>query len=124
MNEIRAIADQLARAHDGEAWYGDPTMAVLRGVTAEQASRRPVPRAHTVWEIVLHMTSWQREVLRRLRTRVAREPEDGDWPPPPTRPTRHGGMRWSASKLPIATSSPRWSASPRTRSARKDFTGD
>ncbi|HEY0151450.1 MAG TPA: DinB family protein [Longimicrobium sp.] len=83
MNEIRAIADQLARAHDGDPWYGDPTMTVLRGVTAEQASRRPIARAHSIWEIVLHMTSWQREVLRRLRTRVAREPEDGDWPAPP-----------------------------------------
>ena len=84
MNEIRAIADQLARAHDGDAWYGDPTMTVLRGVTAEQASRRPIARAHSIWEIVLHMTSWHREVLRRLRTGVAREPEDGDWPAPPT----------------------------------------
>jgi uncharacterized damage-inducible protein DinB len=84
MNEIRAIADQLARAHDGDAWYGTPTMAMLRGVTAEQASRRPIARAHTIWEIVLHMTSWQHEVIRRLRTGVAREPEHGDWPAPPT----------------------------------------
>jgi uncharacterized damage-inducible protein DinB len=83
MNEIRAIADQLARAHDGDAWYGDPTMTVLRDVTAEHASRRPIARAHSIWEIVLHMTSWQREVLRRLHTRVAHEPEDGDWPAPP-----------------------------------------
>ena len=87
MNEIRAIADQLARAHDGDPWYGAPTMVVLRGVTAEQASRRPIPQAHTIWEIVLHITSWHHEVLRRLRTRVAREPEDGDWPAPPIPPT-------------------------------------
>lgn len=58
-------------------------MVVLRGVTAEQASRRPIARAHSIWEIVLHMTRWQREIIRRLRTRVAREPEDGDWPAPP-----------------------------------------
>jgi len=89
MNEIRAIADQLARAHDGDAWYGEPTMRVLRGVTAEQASHRPIARAHTIWEIVLHMASWQREVLRRLRTRAARDPEDGDWPAPPV-PTDEG----------------------------------
>lgn len=81
-NEIRAIADQLARAHDGDAWYGAPTMEVLRGITAGQATQRPIPRAHTIWELVLHITSWQREVLRRLRTRVAREPEAGDWPLP------------------------------------------
>lgn len=82
-SEIRAIADQLARAHDGDAWYGAPTMEVLRGITAEQAVQRPIPRAHTIWELVLHITSWQREVLRRLRTGIAREPESGDWPLPP-----------------------------------------
>lgn len=82
-DEIRAIADQLARAHDGAAWYGAPTMAVLRSVTAQQASERPIPQAHTIWELVLHITAWHREVVRRLRTGVAREPEFGDWPTPP-----------------------------------------
>lgn len=81
-NEIRAIADQLARAHDGDAWYGPSTMSVLRGITAEQAAHRPIPQAHTIWELVLHITSWQREVLRRLQTGIVREPESGDWPLP------------------------------------------
>jgi uncharacterized damage-inducible protein DinB len=81
-DEIRAIAEQLARAHDGDAWYGAPTMEVLRGITSEQAAQRPIPRAHTIWELVLHITSWQREVLRRLRTCIARDPESGDWPLP------------------------------------------
>lgn len=78
-NEIHHIADQIVRAHEGDAWYGDSTMAVLRGSTAEQASRRPIAEAHTVWELVLHITSWQREVIRRLRTGIVREPEQGDW---------------------------------------------
>ena len=82
-DEIRAIADQLARAHDGAAWYGSPTMTVLRDVTATQAARRPIPNAHTIWELVLHITAWQREVVRRLRTGIAREPALGDWPVPP-----------------------------------------
>jgi uncharacterized damage-inducible protein DinB len=79
-NEIHPIADQLVRAHDGDPWYGDSTMSVLRGITAEQGSRRPIAQAHTVWELVLHITSWQREVVRRLRTGIVREPEHGDWP--------------------------------------------
>lgn len=83
MREIDRIADQLARAHDGDPWYGAPTMAVLRGVTAVQAAHRPIQQAHTIWEIVLHITSWQREALRRLRTGVCADPADGDWPAPP-----------------------------------------
>jgi len=83
MNETDRIADQLSRIFDGDPWYGSSAMDVLRGVTALQAAARPIPEAHTAWEIVLHMTSWNREVLRRLRTGVAREPEDGDWPATP-----------------------------------------
>ena len=83
MNEIDRIADQLARAHDGDPWYGAPTMVVLRGVTAGQAAHRPIPQAHTIWEIVLHITGWQREVLRRLHTGAGADPADGDWPSPP-----------------------------------------
>ncbi|HEX2203189.1 MAG TPA: DinB family protein [Longimicrobium sp.] len=84
--ETARIADQLARAFEGDPWWGPATADVLAGLTPEQAARRPLPQAHTPWEIVLHMTAWNREVLRRLRTGVAREPEDGDWPevPDPT----------------------------------------
>ncbi|HEU5170363.1 MAG TPA: hypothetical protein VFU46_07490 [Gemmatimonadales bacterium] len=27
---------------------------------------RPIPGAHTIWELVLHVTGWRREVARRL----------------------------------------------------------
>ncbi len=83
MNEIERIADQLVRAHDGDAWYGTPTMGVLEGITAAQAAHRPIPQAHTIWELVLHITGWQREALRRLRTGDCAEPAGGDWPPAP-----------------------------------------
>jgi uncharacterized damage-inducible protein DinB len=82
MTEIERITDQLERIFHGDPWYGSNTMDVLDGVTSAQAASRPIPQAHTVWEIVLHMTSWNREVLRRLRTGVSREPEGGDWPEP------------------------------------------
>ena len=91
MTEIDRIADQLARIYDGDPWYGSNAMDTVRGLTAHQAAHRPLPEAHTVWEIVLHMTSWNREVLRRIRTGVAREPEDGDWPAPGT-----GEGEWNA----------------------------
>jgi uncharacterized damage-inducible protein DinB len=76
------LLDELRRAWDGDPWHGDPVSHVLRGITADQAAARPLPNAHGVWELVLHMASWTREVARRVRDRVAREPEDGDWPAP------------------------------------------
>jgi uncharacterized damage-inducible protein DinB len=78
MEAVR-IADQLARAHDGDPWHGSPVMTILRGVSASQAARRPAD-VHSIWEIVLHMTGWRNEVARRAAGAPAAEPEGGDWP--------------------------------------------
>ena len=85
------LLDELRRAWDGDPWHGDPLRRVLQGITAQQAAQRPIPQAHSIWELVLHLASWTREVTRRLRDGVAREPEDGDWPVPGS-----GEGAWSA----------------------------
>lgn len=81
MTESARIADQLGRLWDGDPWYGSNLVTVLEGLDGESAARRPLPPAHTPWELVLHLTAWNREVLRRLESGVAREPREGDWPP-------------------------------------------
>ena len=91
------LLDELRRAWDGDPWHGDPVRRVLEGITAQQAAARPLPHAHGVWQIVLHMTSWTREATRRLRDRVAREPEDGDWPAAGT-----GEGEWNAALYALA----------------------
>lgn len=97
MDETARIADQLARIFCGDPWYGASTMAVLRGLAAEDAAHRPLPQAHTIWEIALHLTSWNREVARRLRTGTARDPEDGDWPEMPEPSPEN--WRWTVEML-------------------------
>jgi uncharacterized damage-inducible protein DinB len=87
------LLDELRRAWDGDPWHGDPVRRILDGVTAQQAAARPLPAAHGIWQIVLHMTAWTREVTRRLRDRVAREPADGDWPQVPA---GGGAGEWAA----------------------------
>jgi uncharacterized damage-inducible protein DinB len=81
--EVQHILDQLRRVFDGDAWYGPSIREVLAGVAATQAAARPIPSAHTIWELVLHMTAWKREVLRRLRGGEPGLPMDGDWPSAP-----------------------------------------
>ncbi|HEX2079473.1 MAG TPA: DinB family protein [Longimicrobium sp.] len=76
------LLDELRRAWDGDPWHGDPLRRVLQGMTAAQASARPIPQAHSAWEIVLHLAGWTREVARRLREADVREPPEGDWPAP------------------------------------------
>lgn len=74
------LLDELRRAWDGDPWHGDSLQAILTGITADAAIARPLPAAHSIAEIVLHLASWTREASRRLRDRVARDPADGDWP--------------------------------------------
>ena len=51
-------------------------------MTREDAKQRPIPAAHNIWELVLHITSWSNIVLRRI-TGGRVEPFEGeDWPLP------------------------------------------
>jgi uncharacterized damage-inducible protein DinB len=80
MNEIARIVDQLEREHAGDPWHGSPLSAILAGVTWQQAASKPIADAHSIWELVLHMTGWKNETRRRLSGAPAGEPENGDWP--------------------------------------------
>jgi uncharacterized damage-inducible protein DinB len=80
MPRLPDLIDQFARIRSGDPWYGPSIAQVLDGVTARQAASRPIPQAHSIWEIVLHLTAWVNEVRRRLETGVWRLPEVGDWP--------------------------------------------
>jgi uncharacterized damage-inducible protein DinB len=80
--EARRIADQLERSFEGDAWHGSSVSEILCCVSAEQAAERPIPDAHSIWEIVRHMSVWQRTVRERLQGRpIPSLPDDEDWPP-------------------------------------------
>lgn len=78
--EIDRILEQMERAFDGDAWHGPSVREALRGVRAHYASERLIADAHTIWEIVLHLEGWKKEVVRRLEGHPAGIPEKGDWP--------------------------------------------
>lgn len=81
MEEIRRIQDQLKRAFGGEAWHGPSVKEVLSGVTAEAALARPLPGAHCIWEIVLHIAAWQHAGSRMLSGESVNATPEQDWPP-------------------------------------------
>ena len=80
MTEIERIEDQLKQAFGGDAWHGSSLSVILAGVTAAQAAAKPLPNAHSIWEIVLHVAAWDGAVRQRLEGETVRVPDEGDWP--------------------------------------------
>jgi len=82
MRETERIADQLRRSFHGKSWHGPSVREVLAGVSAEQAATRVIPQAHTIWQIVLHITAWKSIVRARFLGEPGKKisPEE-DWPP-------------------------------------------
>ena len=81
MSECRRLADQIRRAFEGEAWHGDSVLQILAGVRAVFAAARPIPSAHSIWELVLHIVAWDGIAIRRAHG-VAVEPTDEENFPP------------------------------------------
>src|SRR5262245_30813630 len=81
MSEIQTIIDELKNIHDGDAWHGPSLKDILSGVAAPQAAARPLPGAHSIWELTLHIAAWEGVVIRRLAGQPMNEPEEGDFPP-------------------------------------------
>lgn len=80
--ELQRIVGGLRHMYEGGAWHGPSVTEALAGVTAAEAAARPVPSAHSIYELVHHLAAWTGEVTRRLQGAQAAEPEDGDWPSP------------------------------------------
>lgn len=76
------FANELRKAYMGDAWHGKNVSSIISSVKDSQAFSRPIPDAHTIAEIVLHLTSWTGEVNSRLMGKVSGEPAQGDWPEP------------------------------------------
>jgi uncharacterized damage-inducible protein DinB len=81
MTETERIADQLKRAFYGEAWSGPSMREVLEGVTPEMAARKPVDEAHSIWELVHHITAWVDIVRRRVAGETVMVTSTVNFPP-------------------------------------------
>lgn len=80
MSYVRRISSQLRRAYEGQAWHGPSLREILDGVTAEQAARKPLAEAHSIWELVLHISAWESAVVKMLEGEYTETPDEGDWP--------------------------------------------
>ena len=97
-SDLDALRQDLHQIYDGDPWHGSSITTVLKGINAGVAAKRPIPGAHSIWELVLHMAVWTREVASRVRGADAKDPPE-DWPVP-----RSGGGEnaWQAAKDDLA----------------------
>jgi uncharacterized damage-inducible protein DinB len=82
MSQVEILAEQLDRSFRGPAWHGPSVAEALAGVDATAAAAHPLPGAHSIWEIVHHMTVWNDVPRRRIDgERLENLSSARDWPP-------------------------------------------
>jgi hypothetical protein len=81
--EAASLAEELRSLVGGEPWHGSALETLLDGVSARAAAARPIPGAHTAWELVLHLKGWTDVVRERLEGQAVDEPAAGDFPSVP-----------------------------------------
>ena len=57
MSEITRIAALMEETFEGSPYYGDSVLGALENVTADVASQRPPWSAHSIWDLVMHLTA-------------------------------------------------------------------
>jgi len=65
-NEITILRQIIDEAYHNRAWHGTNLRGSIRGLTVSQASWRPSPARHNIWEVVVHCAYWKYIVRRRI----------------------------------------------------------
>jgi uncharacterized damage-inducible protein DinB len=66
-----SIAAHLEEIFNGDPWYGDNIQKKLSSINHEQAGWKPHPAAHSIAQVLKHMISWKKLVIRKLETNDA-----------------------------------------------------
>jgi uncharacterized damage-inducible protein DinB len=82
MSRATRLANHIERTATGPMWHGPALMDVLDGVDAVRARAHPIAGAHSIWEIVLHITAWADIARQRIHGEALGDPTpEQDWPP-------------------------------------------
>lgn len=107
MSEKRRILDLLDRAYRAQTWSGPALLETLDGVTSTLAAKRPVKGAHSIWELVEHVASWNEIVAMRLGGGKPKITPEWNFPPV----SRTTPAMWKATLRRLARSQSKFRAS-------------
>ncbi|MEP6690457.1 MAG: DinB family protein [Gemmatimonadaceae bacterium] len=99
MPDRERIAALLERSVRGPMWHGPSLHEALASVSAAQAAAHPIDGAHSVWELVLHITAWADIARERLASATAPPPPSAERNYPPVRDTSEAAWRAAIARL-------------------------
>jgi uncharacterized damage-inducible protein DinB len=78
MIQKEILLSQLSACHDDNHWFVAMS-GVLKGLSAKQAAAPAAGSgAHSIWEILYHVTYWNDRWLQRYNGKESPEPRDND----------------------------------------------
>jgi len=81
MSEVQKIRSKLKEIYYGPAWHGPAIKELLKGVNAKTALVKPRKGVHSIWEVVLHLTTWSEVAVKRVKgEKVPQVSSEKDWP--------------------------------------------
>ncbi|MDQ6829627.1 MAG: DinB family protein [Gemmatimonadota bacterium] len=93
MPNAATLANLIERTVTGPMWHGPSLSEVLVGISPEAASARPIPGAHSIWELVIHVAVWAEIARARIHgDALGSPPPEYDWPTVPA----PSAIAWSA----------------------------
>jgi uncharacterized damage-inducible protein DinB len=63
---LKELLVLIGESYSARAWHGPNLRGSIRGLTAREASKRPAPGRHNIWEIAVHCAYWKYIVRRRI----------------------------------------------------------
>jgi hypothetical protein len=84
MTEVHYLIEELTLAYEGdekgEGRFAPALRPLLKDVDAQRALVKPIPTAHNIWEIVLHLTGWKEYVADWIEGVYGQPSDERDWP--------------------------------------------
>jgi uncharacterized damage-inducible protein DinB len=74
------LPKELENAFHGQPWHGKSSLEIIEASDPAKVFSHWIPNAHSIAELVLHLTVWTEEAIERLQGKEAKEPLRGDWP--------------------------------------------
>jgi len=76
MSESGRLAKLFSDWFDGNPWSYVKMSDILKDVSAKQASKKLIPNANTIWQLVVHCLGWRDNVLRKMKGEDFKSPDD------------------------------------------------